>query len=69
VDNDVASIVRQALFAGWLGRALSASETASGRGLHSPTFQLNLSALYGIEGALRDCVARVQGMLGDVQGV
>jgi hypothetical protein len=33
-----------------------------GRGLHSSTFQLNLSALYGIRGARRGCVARVKGM-------
>jgi len=35
----------------------------SGRGLHSFTFQLNLSALYGIGGARRGCVARVKGVL------
>jgi hypothetical protein len=41
-----------------------------GRGLHSSTFQLNyLSALYGIGGARRGCVARVQGVLGGVEGV
>jgi hypothetical protein len=34
------------------------------RGLHSFTSQLNLSALYVIGGARRDCVARVKGMLG-----
>ena len=34
----------------------------NGRGLHSSTFQLNLSALYGIGGARRGCVARVQGV-------
>jgi len=37
-----------------------------GRGLHSSTFQLNLSALYGIGGALRGCAARVKGVLGGV---
>ena len=37
-----------------------------GRGLHSSTFQLNLSALYGIGGARRDCVAHVNGVLGGV---
>ena len=38
-----------------------------GRGLHSSTFQLNLSALYGIRAALsRGCVARVEGVLGGV---
>jgi hypothetical protein len=35
-------------------------------GLHSSTFQLNLSALYGIGGARRDYVARVKGVLGGV---
>jgi len=39
------------------------------RGLHSSTFQLNLSAWYGIGGARRDCVARVKGLLGGVLGV
>jgi len=34
------------------------------RGLHSSTFQLNLSAFYGIGGARRGCVARVKGVLG-----
>jgi len=33
------------------------------------TFQLNLSALYGIGGARRGCVARVKGALGGVQCV
>ena len=33
----------------------------AGRGLHSFTFQLNLSALYEIGGARRGCVARVKG--------
>jgi hypothetical protein len=35
-------------------------------GLHSSTFQLNMCALYGIGGARRGCVARVQGVLGGV---
>jgi len=34
-----------------------------GRGLHSFTSQLNLSAFYGIGGACRGCVARVKGCL------
>jgi hypothetical protein len=42
---------------------------ASGRGLHSSTFQLNLSALYGIGGARRGCVACVKGVSGGVEGV
>ena len=33
------------------------------RGLHSFTLELNLSALYGIGGARRGCVARVRGCL------
>jgi len=40
-----------------------------GRGLHSSTFQLNWSALYGIGGARKGSVARVKGVLGGVQGV
>jgi hypothetical protein len=36
------------------------------RGLHSSTFQLNLSALYGIGGARRDCVAHIKRVLGGV---
>jgi hypothetical protein len=39
------------------------------RGLHSSTFQLNLSALYGIGVARRGCVSHVKGVLGGVQGV
>ena len=41
----------------------------AGRGLHSSTFQLNLSALCTIGGARRRCVARVNWMLGGVEGV
>ena len=40
----------------------------STRGLQSSTFQLNLSALYGIGGARRGCAARVRGVLGCVSG-
>jgi len=40
-----------------------------GRGLYSSTFLLNLSALYGIGGSRRGCVARVKGVLRGVQGV
>ena len=32
------------------------------QGLHSSTFQLNLSAFCGIGDARRDCVARVKGV-------
>jgi hypothetical protein len=45
------------------------ADSDDGRGSHPFTSQLNLSALYGIGGARRDCVARVKGVLGDVQGV
>jgi len=38
---------------------VAAVHRALGRGLHSSTFQLNLSALYGIGGARRGCVARI----------
>jgi hypothetical protein len=43
--------------------------TATGRGLHSSTFQLNLSALYGRGGARRECVDRVKQVLGAFWGV
>jgi hypothetical protein len=39
----------------------------AGRGLLSSTCQLNLSALYGIRGARRGCVARGKGVLGGVE--
>jgi len=42
---------------------------AGGRGLHPFTFQLNLGALCGIGGARRGSVARVEWVLGGVQGV
>ena len=54
----VGVLVTALVFAG----LLFASEVAlqvSGRGLHSFTSQLNFSALYGIGGARKDCVARV----------
>jgi len=38
----------------------------AGKGLDSSTFQLNLSALYGIGGARRGCVARAKGVLGGI---
>jgi hypothetical protein len=40
-----------------------------GVGLHSFTFQLNLSPFHGIGGTRRGCVARVKGILGSVRGV
>ena len=44
----------------------SLSRRASGRSLHSPTFQLNFSALHRIGGARRGCVACIKGVLGGV---
>jgi len=43
-------------------KIVSDNSTITGRGLHSSTFQLNLSALYGIRGARRGSVARVKGV-------
>ena len=43
-------------------RRQGGSPRERGRGLHSSTFQLNLSALYGIGGARMGCVARVKGV-------
>ena len=40
----------------------------TGRALHSSTFQLNVSALYGIGGARRGCVARVKGIFRGCSG-
>jgi len=45
---------------------LEAAGEPLGRGLHSLTSQLNLSAFSRIEGARRGCVARVRGVLGGV---
>jgi len=42
--------------------------SVTGRGLHSFTSQLNLSAFNGIGGARRGCVARVKGVLGGCPG-
>ena len=48
--------------AGQIVRYDLASGRELGRGLHSSTFQLNLSAFYGIGGARRGCVARFKGV-------
>jgi len=42
------------------------ADVAEGRGLHSSTFRLSLSAFCGVGGARRGCVARVKGVLGGV---
>jgi hypothetical protein len=44
------------------GRGGGDEVEGGGRGLHSLTSQLNLSALCGIGGALRGCVAHVKGV-------
>jgi len=44
-----------------LMKTLMCAQPLCGRGLHSSTYRLNLSALYGIGGARRDCVARMKG--------
>jgi hypothetical protein len=43
-------------------RQAAAARRRAGRGLHSSTFQLNLSALYGIGGARMRRVARIKGV-------
>jgi hypothetical protein len=58
VKGDVAQVLRF----GNLFPKLGLSH--EGRGLHSSTFQLNFSILYGTGGALRGCVARGKGVLG-----
>ena len=42
--------------------ALMTAAAMAGRRLHSSTFRLNLSALYGIGDARRGCVAGVKGV-------
>jgi len=54
---------------GGVGRAQRRQPHARGRGLHSLASELNLSAVYGVEGARRGCVARVKGVLEGAQGV
>ena len=48
------------------GDAAAGGAVELGRGLHSFTSQLNLSANYGMGGARRGCVAHVKGVLGGV---
>jgi len=45
-------------------QAVCAAEGAPGRGLHSSTFWLNLSAFCGIGGACRGCLKRTRGVSG-----
>jgi hypothetical protein len=44
-----------------MGAAAAAAGAPVGRGLHSFTSQLNLSAFYGFGDAIRDCVAVLRG--------
>jgi hypothetical protein len=46
--------------------ATAAASSDAGRGLHSSTFQLNLSATHGIGGARGGSVARGEMVLGGV---
>jgi len=46
------------------GSARSLFSMFSGRSLHSFTFRLNSSALYGMGGARRGCVSHEKGLLG-----
>jgi hypothetical protein len=67
--GDAAALAALALLATLYLYAWAAAITRfllGGRGLHSSSFQLNLSALYGTGGARKGCVARVQGVLGGV---
>jgi len=50
-----------------LGQPLHAA-AVPGRGLHSSTFRLNLSALCGIGGASEGCLGVVQGVLEGIRG-
>ena len=65
VDNlhAVATVGRR-LYTVEAGTTCASCDVVAGRGLHSSTSQLNLSALYGIGGARKGCVARVKGVLG-----
>ena len=49
-------------------RAYQRCAVLLGRGLHSSTFPLNLSALHGIGVARRCCVVRMKGVLGGARG-
>ena len=53
----------------WLSTTRDGAPGVDGSGLHSSTFRLNVSAMYGIGGARRGCVARVKGVFGGVEGL
>jgi len=67
-EGDWADLVNITAAAAMFGEEMArmGGAVATGRGLHSFTSQLNLSAFYGIGGERRACVARVQGVLGGV---
>ena len=48
--------------------ALEIASVSPGRGLHSSTFRLNVSAFYGMGGAFRGCGGGVQEVAGGVRG-
>jgi hypothetical protein len=50
------------------GQTLKSFQWPTTRGLHSFTFQLNVSAFYGIGGASRDCLGAVYGVLWGMRG-
>jgi len=68
-DSDAWGVRIRAVWGGIHPDDGARSAVPSRRGLPSSTFQLNLSALYGIGGARRGCVTRVKGVLGDAYGV
>jgi hypothetical protein len=52
----------------YIGREVAAGDPEHGRGLHSFTFQLNVSASYGIGGAFRGYFGGVYEVSGGVRG-
>ena len=49
-------------------RAPARTATPPGRGLHSFTFQINVSAFCGIGGASKGCLGAIEGVLWGVRG-
>jgi len=56
------------LAAGGVGGGGCKGRGGGGRGLHSSTFQLIVSAVCVIGGALRGCLGAVQGVSGGIRG-
>jgi hypothetical protein len=63
LSKELADVFEREVLPRLVGPARNCPKRVETRGLHSSTFQLNLSASYGIGGALRGCVARVRGLL------